>query len=185
MTEPACKDCRAEGITSIRKLATKADGSLQPGPRCVTHWRARRKIVRHAAHTKRIEKKFSLTGEQYWLLYACQGGKCFGCGYATGKTKRLAVDHDHDLAVEHGHPADQGCPKCVRALLCGPCNQTIGRLGVEALLRLIQVLTDPPARKWLAAAVHECELISYDFSDTLHCECGKTALRAESCDTPE
>ena len=44
---------------------------------------------------------------------------------------------------------------CVRALLCGPCNQIIGRLGVEALCRLIQVLTDPPARKWLAGATGE------------------------------
>ena len=66
--------------------------------------------------------------------------------------KRLAVDHDHTLALEHGHDPKVGCIACVRALLCGPCNQTIGRLGVEALCRLIEVLVDPPARKWLRSA---------------------------------
>ncbi|MCU1418524.1 MAG: hypothetical protein JWP32_2698 [Schumannella sp.] len=146
-----CKDCVDEGIVTQRKLATKTDGSLEPGPRCVTHHRAARKVRSHKAHAKRTEANFGLTADQYWAIYAMQGGKCFGCQHATGKTKRLAVDHDHALALEHGHDPKQGCPRCVRALLCGPCNQIIGRLGVEALLRLVQVLVDPPARKWLAA----------------------------------
>lgn len=147
-----CKDCVAEGIDpkGARKLAMKPDGQLQPGPRCITHHRARKRHLRDVAHGRRLESNFELTPEQYWALYALQGGKCFGCRRATGKTKRLAVDHDHELAAEHGHPPEKGCIRCVRALLCSPCNQIIGRLGVEALCRLIQVLTDPPARKWLA-----------------------------------
>lgn len=144
-----CVDCVAEGITNKRTMATKSDGSLQPGPRCVTHWRAQRKAQRHAAHAGRIAANYGLTPEQYWAIYALQNGKCFGCQRATGRTKRLAVDHDHELALEHGHDPKQGCVRCVRCLLCGQCNQIIGRLGVEALQRLIQVLTDPPARKWL------------------------------------
>ena len=147
-----CKDCVAEGVDpkGARKLAVDQHGRLRPGPRCVTHWRARKRELRTAAHNRRLEKNFELTPEQYWALYALQGGKCFGCGYATGKAKRLAVDHDHELALEHGHPPEKGCVRCVRALLCGQCNQIIGRLGVEALQRLILVLTDPPARRWLA-----------------------------------
>lgn len=140
-----CKDCDTEGVPEA-----KWRPAPHPGPRCTTHHRARRKAVSLAAHGKRTEKNFGLTAEQYWTIYACQGGRCFGCGFATGRTKRLAVDHDHELALEHGHDPKQGCVLCVRALLCGPCNQIIGRLGVEALCRLIQVLTDPPARKWLA-----------------------------------
>lgn len=144
-----CVDCVAENITTDRKIATDRDGRPRPGPRCVTHWRARRKVVRHNSHAKRTEKNFGLTAEQYWALYALQGGKCFGCRRATGKTKRLAVDHDHELAKEHDHPVEQGCPYCVRCLLCGQCNQILGRYDVLALLRLIEVLTDPPARRWL------------------------------------
>jgi hypothetical protein len=44
-----------------------------------------------------------------------------------------------------------GCSKCIRALLCAYCNEILGRLDVEALQRLITVLTDPPAQKILRA----------------------------------
>lgn len=144
-----CVDCVTEGITTDRKLASKKDGSPQPGPRCVTHQRALKKRRSSASHASRLAANFELTPEQYWLLYALQNGKCFGCQRATGRTKRLAVDHDHVLALEHGHDPKKGCVRCVRCLLCGQCNAIIGRLDVEALCRLITVLTDPPARKWL------------------------------------
>lgn len=150
MSEPKpkrCKDCVAEGVTTTRKLAVDRTGALRPGPRCVTHWRARRKFVSANAHASRLAANFELTPEQYWALYAMQGGKCFGCRRATGRTKRLAVDHDHEC--DRGHDPKKGCIYCVRCLLCGQCNQIIGRLDVAALLRLIEVLTDPPAKRWL------------------------------------
>jgi hypothetical protein len=99
------------------------------------------------AHEKRTEANFGITGDQYWFLYEAQGGRCYICQWARGVTKRLAVDHDHKKCDTH--QAEQGCIECVRALLCGPCNQTIGRLSVEALQRAITVLTDPPAQKIL------------------------------------
>lgn len=36
------------------------------------------------------------------------------------------VDHDHALAALHGHDPRRGCPRCVRSLLCGPCNLMLG-----------------------------------------------------------
>jgi hypothetical protein len=144
-----CVDCVTEGVTTKRTPAVDKDGVPRAGNRCVTHWRARKKTVSGIAHARRLAENFELTPEQYWLIYTLQNGKCFGCQVATGKTKRLAVDHDHKLALEHGHDPKKGCVRCVRALLCGQCNQIIGRLSVEALCRLITVLTDPPARKWL------------------------------------
>jgi hypothetical protein len=74
---------------------------------------------------------------------------CFICQRATGKTKRLAVDHDHDC--DAGHDRNMGCPKCIRALLCGPCNRLVGFLDAEALARAIEVLTNPPAQRFLLA----------------------------------
>lgn len=135
-----CKDCVAEGVTTSRP-ATYA------GPRCATHHRAVQRQRKARAHERRTENTFGITGPQYWALYEAQGGRCYICQWARGATKRLAVDHDHKKCGTH--PAEQGCIDCVRALLCGPCNQTIGRLGVEALERAITVLTDPPAAKIL------------------------------------
>lgn len=153
MIEKRCKDCVSEGVTTNRKAAVDAQGNPRPGNRCVTHWRAAKKSRSLAAHGKRVESNFGITGEQYWDIVARQGGKCFICQRSTGRTRRLAVDHDHKLAVEHGHDAKVGCPLCVRAALCSPCNITIGRLGIEALCRAIEVLADPPARKWLVVDV--------------------------------
>lgn len=144
-----CKDCKAESLTSVRKPALDAHGNPRPGNRCITHWRARKKTVSAAAHGRRLEQNFEISAEIYQVLYVLQGGKCFGCQRATGASKRLAVDHDHELALEHGHDPKKGCIRCIRCLLCGQCNQIIGRLDVAALCRLIEVLTDPPARKWL------------------------------------
>jgi len=138
-----CKDCVAEGVDAIRPTPFS-------GPRCATHHRivtAQRKL---RAHERRTEITFGLSGTQYWALYEAQGGRCFICQWAKGTTKRLAVDHDHKKCGTH--PPEQGCIKCVRALLCGPCNQTIGRLGVEALRRAITVLTDPPAQQLLGVS---------------------------------
>ena len=143
VTPRLCKDCIKEG-TGTKRAAN------YPGPRCYTHHHAKRERDRLRAHGRRVEANFGITSEDYWKLYAAQGGKCFICQRATGKARRLACDHDHQLARDQcGHPPEQGCRLCLRALLCGPCNELLGRYGVEALKRAIEVLTDPPARKML------------------------------------
>lgn len=138
-----CKDCLAEGVTTLRPTP-------HPGPRCVTHHREVTRQRKARAHERRTQATFGITGEQYWELYEAQGGRCYICQWARGAVKRLAVDHDHDRC--DNHPPDQGCIRCVRALLCGPCNQMIGRLRVDALQRAIIVLTDPPAQKLLGVS---------------------------------
>ena len=78
--------------------------------------------------------RYGLTPEQYWALYEAQGGVCYICERATGKTKRLAVDHSH----ESGY---------VRGLLCGICNKILGHLRDDwlAAYRLNMYLKYPPA----------------------------------------
>jgi hypothetical protein len=142
-----CVDCVTEGVTSKRKLATKADGELEAGPRCITHQRAIKKARRGVAHARRLVSVYDITPEQYWALYAVQKGLCFICRKATGATKRLAVEHEHGLCDDH--PPDHGCVRCIRALCCGRCNRLVAFLDVEALCRAIELLTDPPARKIL------------------------------------
>jgi Recombination endonuclease VII len=133
-----CKDCKAEGITTKRPLALGA-----PGPRCVTHWRAEKKRRRGLAHARMVQKVYDITPEQYAALYAYQGGHCAICEVATGKVRRLAVDHDHKTGE-------------VRGLLCGPCNKdVVGRLGIEALRRAIKYLEDPPGKILARPKVYE------------------------------
>jgi len=145
-----CKDCLAAGLTE-GVPERKWRPAPHPGPRCTTHHRAKRNADRLRAHALRTEANFGITGEQYWEVYEFQGGRCFVCQHARGLRRRLAVDHDHKLC--DGHPPDKGCPRCIRALLCVSCNELLGRYGVDALMRAIEVLTDPPARKVLAWVV--------------------------------
>lgn len=105
-----------------------------PGPRCATHHRARRKALREAAHGRSILKTYGITKEQYEELYAAQGGACYICQRANGKTKKLAVDHDHKTGY-------------VRGLLCSTCNKILGhfRDDRETALRVVDYLEQPPA----------------------------------------
>lgn len=140
-----CVDCIAEGITTVRPV----EGVRVK--RCTTHRRAFKKRSRRNAHGRMVEATYGIPQELYWALYEAQGGKCAICQIATGKTKRLAVDHDHKMAVEVcGHDADKGCPNCVRGLLCGVCNQGIGRWSQEVLVRALDYRLAPPAPAFIA-----------------------------------
>ncbi|AMS02685.1 endonuclease VII [Gordonia phage Yvonnetastic] len=131
MVSRRCRDCEAEGITSRRKAP-------YPGPRCTTHNRQRRSERRSTDHARRLQAVYNLKLSEYEEILAHQGGKCAICQRATGKSRRLSVDHKHEK--------DGG--GYIRGLLCGPCNRDVlGHLrdNVEALQRAIDYLTNPPA----------------------------------------
>lgn len=77
-------------------------------------------------------KMYGLTSEEYWKVYEYQGGKCAICQRATGKRKKLSVDHDHSTGE-------------VRMLLCTRCNRMLGHLRdePEAFERAADVLRHP------------------------------------------
>jgi hypothetical protein len=77
----------------------------------------------------------------YASLREVQSGTCAICQRATGKAKRLAVDHNHRTGD-------------VRGLLCGPCNSLLAhcRDDVEMLRRAARYLLEPPAAALLIAA---------------------------------
>lgn len=138
-----CKECDTDGVPEHKWRPTP-----YPGPRCSTHYRAKRKADKTRAHARRTETTFGLNAEEYWSIYAAQGGRCAICQRATGATKRLAVDHDHDVCLDH--PTNQGCRRCVRGLTCSTCNYIVlGRYDVAALQRAIDYLNNPPARRVL------------------------------------
>ena len=127
-----CKDCEPDSHRP----------APHPGPRCATHHRAVLKARRAAAHEQRVQKIYGLAPGRYAALYAAQGGRCAICRRATGKAKKLAVDHDHRCC-----PGPVSCGRCVRGLLCGPCNRdVIGRLDLDGLSRAYWYLVNPPAQ---------------------------------------
>jgi hypothetical protein len=129
-----CRDCLAEGVTTVRRASF-------PGPRCTTHHRRVVRARAEAAHDKRVTKVYGLAPGQYRLLYDAQGGRCaiWGCR-ATGKARRLAVDHDHTTGE-------------VRGLLCSIHNRLLGqeRDQPEAFDSLAEYLRNPPARRVLSS----------------------------------
>jgi hypothetical protein len=139
-----CKDCLADGVKTRRPVVANV-----PGPRCATHARSWKRRNSERAHARHIESNFELTAEQYRTIYELQNGRCGGCAVATGKARRLAVDHDHELAKTHDHPVDRGCRLCIRGLLCKRCNRYGIPLTLDAIIRALHYLSDPPARKVL------------------------------------
>jgi hypothetical protein len=143
MTQKRCKDCPPG---SKRPVVVG-----YPGPRCATHKREHKRRTGQRAHARHINANFEITADEYWAIYAAQGGRCPLCLRATGKTRRLAFDHDHQLAIAHGHDPKRGCRRCIRGLLDKRCNHFGVPLNVDALVRALNYLHDPPAQKVLHA----------------------------------
>jgi hypothetical protein len=51
---------------------------------------------------------------------ASMGSTCYRCGLEALKGQMRHIDHDHDCC-----PGSYTCGKCVRGVLCAPCNRTL------------------------------------------------------------
>jgi hypothetical protein len=120
---------------TLRKIDSR---STPRRPRCATHYRSWKKEQDSKRHETYVGKTYGLEPGEYEALLAYQGGKCAICRRATGKARRLAVDHDHETGE-------------VRGLLCKPCNRTILSHGGETLQRAVAYLELPPRARLRAA----------------------------------
>jgi hypothetical protein len=102
-----CPDCRANDYESRRPPRATT-------PRDRYRWR--------------LARQYGLTLEQRDAMAARQGHKCALCGAPESPALRLHVDHDHACCPTSG----MSCGKCVRGLVCGPCNRTLGLLNEDA-----------------------------------------------------
>lgn len=89
---------------------------------------------RYGSH---ILETYKITYDFYLALYQFQGGRCYICRKIP-RSRRLAVDHDHETGQ-------------VRGLLCSgqrSCNHDVlGNItGVDMAKRIVLYLTDPPAK---------------------------------------
>lgn len=82
-------------------------------------------------------KRYGITPDQYATALER------GCEICHRKVDRLHVDHDHGCCDARKF---RTCGKCVRGLICGPCNRALGMFqdDVAALQRAIDYLTKQP-----------------------------------------
>lgn len=70
-------------------------------------------------------QKYKVDQERFEAMLAEQGGGCAICGSPTPRwTGYWHIDHDHACCDRDG-----SCGKCVRGVLCQPCNVGLGHLG--------------------------------------------------------
>jgi hypothetical protein len=130
-------------------------GKTIPSARCATHRREDVKAAKVRNHDTRTAATYGVPAGWYAQQYERQGRKCAmpKCR-ATGKARRLAVDHDRRKAVTaaEGHPVahekDRACRWCVRGLLCGPHNYDLMGLFAVDLEDAIAYRDNPPAQQW-------------------------------------
>jgi hypothetical protein len=87
------------------------------------------------ARNRMLWSFYKLTPEAYDAMFEAQDGLCDSCGEPDPMGENLRVDHDHSCC-----PGVKSCGKCVRRLLCNPCNLGIG------------IFKDDPDRLLAAAA---------------------------------
>ena len=80
-----------------------------------------------------LKYRFGLTPELFIKRIKKQHGKCKLC---KEKPKKFVVDHNHSCC-----PGRRSCGKCIRGLLCIPCNAMLGQLDRALKIGLKKVLT--------------------------------------------
>lgn len=90
-------------------------------------------------------QRYCMTAADFEELLERQGGGCAICGDTEA---RLDVDHDHTCCSARVG----SCGKCIRGLLCNPCNRMLAdaRDSVERLQSAIQYLNNavPSNYEW-------------------------------------
>ncbi|CAM5553447.1 endonuclease domain-containing protein [Streptomyces fumanus] len=111
----------------------------------------------------RQAKRFRLPIERVNAILRVQNDYCPLCGEGPGDD---AAEGPIWWQIDHDHNCCTGCPRCVRGLLCKPCNTRLG--GYEKQLRQLRLrwsvpkvdayLAAPPAQSAHARKLHPDDL---------------------------
>lgn len=86
----------------------------------------------------RLLRYYNMTVEDYNKMLKKQKNRCAGCKKSSSEFKNfLSVDHDHRCCS-----GATSCGKCIRGLLCQPCNLILGNANdnIKTLKQLIGYL---------------------------------------------
>jgi hypothetical protein len=116
----------------MRKSAEPSDKALRQ--------RAKRELETLEERAWRVLKytlyNHTMTVDQYTALRVAQADRCGACREPLrfGETRAVTVDHNpkccqyKTLGTKRTKGMPISCGKCVRALLCSPCNRAVGFL---------------------------------------------------------
>lgn len=87
---------------------------------------------------RQLKYKYGMTIGDYEHMVKLQKGVCAICSKPPAEGEVFHVDHDHSCCDSN----KRTCGRCVRGLLCGPCNKGIGMFGddIEKMKSAIQYL---------------------------------------------
>jgi Recombination endonuclease VII len=108
----ACKQCNKDYRAQNRDHCNQV----------VTDW------YRRTGWEQRLERLYGVPAGWYAETLARQGGVCVICGSPPPEGRRLYVDHDRRCCPGDAKSNKPICGKCVRGLLCSPCNVSLGHL---------------------------------------------------------
>jgi hypothetical protein len=127
-TTKYCRKCSSEHpVSNFGKCSRSKDGCQIWCKACMLEYREKNREKTRAQdkikyHKNRdgylnswYKRKYGISLEDYNNIFNKQNGKCAICRGKCSSGRRLAVDHDHKTGI-------------VRGLLCGHCNQAIGKL---------------------------------------------------------
>lgn len=97
-----------------------------------------------------ILRKYGVTEAEYRALFRAQGGRCYVCRKAAGRSKRLGVDHNHLTGEVRGLV-------CTGSLNAMTCNRLIAIYTRAALVRAVEMLNDPPPARAVLVAMRSGE----------------------------
>lgn len=114
-----CGPCRAKNAERHRGWVSRHLARAQTKARLYYH-----------AHPERRRpntlRRYSVSSTIFDKMLEEQYGRCAICGHCP-QGAVLQVDHDHRCC-----PGQKSCGRCVRGLLCGPCNRAIGLLNDDS-----------------------------------------------------
>lgn len=117
LAEKKCPKCEEFMVLTFRTSKWGKPTPEYKCRKCRTDSESKRRLQDlDAYYLAKVESKYGITKEQYFLLYEEACGACQVCGTVpTGKGpyRSLNVDHDHATGK-------------VRGLLCAACNKALG-----------------------------------------------------------
>lgn len=123
-----CKECQAQRQREDRENRAAYQRA----------WKARNpELHQQKARDYHLMRRFKMTQRDFDDMLEKQGFACAACGNSDPHGANWHIDHDH--ACCDGYAT---CGECVQAILCNPCNTTIGRFNdnPELLYKLAEYI---------------------------------------------